>query len=231
MGITVNGEAVSDRLIREEADQLRPSYFEYMKEHSPDDDETVLEERLHNWAKENVIEQVLLRQAAMADPEPVPEEHLKTVFDEFVERHGGEDQFRKMLGEDDETRTREEARIRENLEAQIRVERLVQRLSGEADSPTDEEIAARFEEQRERFTWPERVWAKHIVKHHDGPGDADSRREELKKALAELDDDVPFEVVADRYSDCSGDGGRSRLLPPGADGGALRGGGLLVEAR
>jgi parvulin-like peptidyl-prolyl isomerase len=60
MPLTVNGEVVDDALIREEANNLRPSYYEMMGGGDP----ISLEMQLKEWSRENVIERVLLRQAA-----------------------------------------------------------------------------------------------------------------------------------------------------------------------
>lgn len=67
--ITVNGEAVEDAQLREEERTLRPA----MAEAIPFDDPIAFEAQVRDWARENVIERILLRQAALADPEPVPE--------------------------------------------------------------------------------------------------------------------------------------------------------------
>jgi peptidyl-prolyl cis-trans isomerase C len=60
MPLVVNGETIDDSLIREEANALRPSYYEMMG----DGDPISLEMQLRDWSKENVIERALLRQAA-----------------------------------------------------------------------------------------------------------------------------------------------------------------------
>jgi PPIC-type PPIASE domain len=60
MALVVNGEAIDDAIVREEANNLRPSYYEMVGEGDP----VQLEMQLRDWSKENVIERVLLRQAA-----------------------------------------------------------------------------------------------------------------------------------------------------------------------
>jgi hypothetical protein len=60
MPLVVNGEEIDDALVREEANALRPSYYEMMGGGDP----IALEMQLRDWSKENVIERVLLRQAA-----------------------------------------------------------------------------------------------------------------------------------------------------------------------
>lgn len=58
--MTVNGEEIEDRLLREEAAAMRPKYYETMNGGDP----IALEMKLREWSKENVIERVLMRQEA-----------------------------------------------------------------------------------------------------------------------------------------------------------------------
>lgn len=60
MALVVNGEAIDDAQIREEARLLRPRYFETMKGADP----IAAEIQLREWSRENVLEQTLLRQEA-----------------------------------------------------------------------------------------------------------------------------------------------------------------------
>ena len=65
MAILVNGERIDDALVRQEAQMVRS----YLEEAAPDEDPLALDMRAWEWARENVIERVLLRQAAMTDPD------------------------------------------------------------------------------------------------------------------------------------------------------------------
>ena len=60
MALVVNGEAIDDAEVREEARSLRPRYFEMMQGADP----IAAEIQLREWSRENVIERVLLRQEA-----------------------------------------------------------------------------------------------------------------------------------------------------------------------
>src|SRR3954451_21851995 len=67
---SVNGEMVDDAAVRDEARMMRPQYEEAFADMDPIEAEMQLKE----WARENVIERMLLRQEAVGDPEPVPAE-------------------------------------------------------------------------------------------------------------------------------------------------------------
>src|SRR5271165_2186550 len=68
MPLTVNGTPVPESTIREEADRMRQHLYQTMRRES----QTNIERRLREWATENAVERVLLEQAALADPEPIP---------------------------------------------------------------------------------------------------------------------------------------------------------------
>ena len=62
MPLVVNGETIDDALVRAEERALRPKLYEAMR----GDDSRLIESRLKEWARENMVERVLLRQDAMA---------------------------------------------------------------------------------------------------------------------------------------------------------------------
>lgn len=64
MPVLVNEERIEDAEIREEARKIRPRMLEAMA----DEDPLALEAKVKEWARENVIERVLVRQAAVSDP-------------------------------------------------------------------------------------------------------------------------------------------------------------------
>lgn len=80
MPILVNGERIEDSVVREEIAAMRPRYEEVMADMDPLEREI----QLKDWARENVIERVLLRQEAerQADLSCLPEERIER----FVER-------------------------------------------------------------------------------------------------------------------------------------------------
>ncbi len=81
MAWTVNGEPLDDAAVREQMAAMRPQYEAEIVGMDPMEAEM----QLVDWARENVIERMLLRQEALADPLPVPAE--------FAE-DGKEEQFR-----------------------------------------------------------------------------------------------------------------------------------------
>jgi len=72
MPLVVNGERIEDSVILDEERSIRPRLFEAMQ----NEPREVVERKVKDWARENVVERVVLRQTALADPEPVPPESV-----------------------------------------------------------------------------------------------------------------------------------------------------------
>jgi len=64
--IRVNGETIDDSAIQHEATAMQNLMAERMQGEDP----AILQARAREWAEENLIEAALLRQAALAEPEP-----------------------------------------------------------------------------------------------------------------------------------------------------------------
>ena len=63
MALLVNNEVVDEAILRDEARSIRPKLHEAMAGQDP----AMIEARVLQWARENVIERVVLRQAALSD--------------------------------------------------------------------------------------------------------------------------------------------------------------------
>lgn len=207
MGLQINGEYVDDVIIRQEAASMRPRYEEMMEDMDP----IAREMQLRDWARENVIERVLLRQAAMADGVPVPaeeiEERLTAMFPPAGDLENCEAGTTRA-GVDKEA-------ARKDIEAQIRMERLIREVGEKAPKPKPKEISEFYKKNRDDFKTPPMIHASHIVKNVGEGVDENIALEEIKKAEAELKSGKPFAEVADAFSDCAGQGGSLGWFPMG----------------
>ncbi|SRR5579875_1650529 len=73
--------------------------------------------------------------------------------------------------------------------------------------PSRKEIALYYKTHRSQFQIPEQLHVLHIVKHLDETADRETAAAAMQEALAELKNGMPFSHVADKYSDCAGNGG------------------------
>jgi parvulin-like peptidyl-prolyl isomerase len=188
MPITVNGEAIQDEAVEAEAERMRPEFERTFT----DEDKEDREQRLQQWARENAIERTLLEQAARADEEPLPEEQLADALD----------RARRQLGDDADVEE-----VRDEVELNLKIGRLLERAAAEAPEPTDEQVRAFYDENRDAFRAPERVHAAHIVMHVDANTPPEVAEEKIRKAKERLDAGEDFAKVADTASDCQDPGG------------------------
>lgn len=209
MPLVVNGEVVDDAVIEWEAESLRNRFRQLTPEQRAAYklDAGGMEQRAREWSRENVIERTLLRQEAFKDNEPIPEEMLDQALTELKKRHGGEDKFSLTHADDGE--------LRRDLEARVRLDRLIGKVSAKVAAPKRKEIADYYRKHKDQFRLPETVRAAHIVKHVNENRDEKSARAEIEAAEAELRSGASFEATADKHSDCAGNGGDLGYFPRG----------------
>jgi parvulin-like peptidyl-prolyl isomerase len=161
---------------------------------------------LWEWSQENLIERALLRQEALKDPSPVPAEQVEAALE----------QFHTQRGEKEKPLTPEEgAKLREEVETRLRVERLIEQLTAKVSPPKPKDIAEFYRKNRDEYKTPERVHAAHIVKHINETTDEATARAAIEKAEAELRNGANFEELADGDSDCPGNRGDLGQFPRG----------------
>lgn len=198
----VNGDLVDDAAVREEARLMRPRYMESVGNMDPIEAEMQLRE----WARENVIERMLLKSAALADPEPVPPEIIERGLDAIKTEASGKAGCGTRTGDGD---------IRDQVELQYRVERLVAQVQKNIAAPKAKEISEFYRRNKEQFDTPELIHAAHIVKNINEQQDEASARAAIDAAQAELQTGAEFSEVANRHSDCAGNGGDLGWFPRG----------------
>lgn len=202
MPLVVNGEVIEDATILDEERAIRPRLMQAM-ENEP---RNVVEQRVKDWARENVIERVVLRQAALADPEPVPAGKIEELFQSVRTQSPAESGV--IAPVEDET-------LRRELEVRFRIDRLMERVTAKASAPKPKDVSEYYVKHRAEFVTPEQVRAAHIVKNVDENTDEDTARAAIEAAERTLAAGADFAQVADEHSDCPGRGGDLGLFAPG----------------
>lgn len=194
MVLYINGEKIDEKEIKEEAERLRPHYEQVF---ASDDkkEKKDYETQLNDWSRENIIERVLLKQAAAKDKEPIPEEEIDKQYNAAVEQAGGEEQLLKNLG-------RAADQIKEEVAADMKLQRLITKIAENTPKPTKKEIEKCYQENPDQFTIPEMVRAAHIVKHPDENSKPDDLRKELEEILTEIKEKDNFGEMASKHSSC-----------------------------
>jgi len=180
--LKVNHELIPDEVLRDEIRMFRARLTEEMPGESP----AVLEARAQEWGRENVIEKVLLRQAALADTEPVPREEIHTA----VENAG-------------------------DAELEFRIRRMAVKRAGHIAPPRNKDIVDYYRKHREEMFLPEAVHAAHIVKNIDEQKTEQEALAAIHATEDRIKAGEAFEAVADELSDCPGRGGDLGWFPRG----------------
>jgi len=203
----VNGEKVEEREIVQEVDRLRPHYERVFADQNPEQQQL----QLYEWSRENVIERVLLRQAAFREVEILSPEVIERAYESLIEQHGGKAEFYREAGMTED----QEWEVKKDLDRQMRFERLIEIITAGAPNPTARDIRAYYEENTDQFTSPEMVRAAHIVRHCKPGEDAEDLRQEMETVLDKLRNGEDFEQLALEHSDCPENGGDLGFFPRG----------------
>jgi hypothetical protein len=95
MAVTVNGMPVPEELIAHEAEMMRERLYEAMRGEPRD----AIERRLAEWATENAIEKVLVRQAALADPEAIADEAIELAAKKGTDGSAEDERNQRILSQ------------------------------------------------------------------------------------------------------------------------------------
>lgn len=180
MALLVNGERIENA----EIEQERRTILRLLIEQMPGETPAAIDQRAKEWARENLIERVLLRQAALRDPEPL----LTGAIDQ-------------AMGAADNPESRAE------IEMRLRIERLLARLTAHASKPRRKDIVEYYRKNGANYQAEETVHAAHIVRNVDEQNSEESARAAIEQARVALQAGRPFEEVADQLSHCPGRGG------------------------
>ncbi len=198
MTIYVNGEKIESQIFEDETKRLRPHYEEVFAAQQPEQ----REQQLQKWAKENIIESVIIRQEARALEGDFSKE-AEQQYKELMEKSGGEEKFFADRGLD----ISKKEDLLSDIELQVRVRHLMQKISKKASEPTARQIEDYYKQNTERFTIPEMLRASHIVKHLRAGEENKELFEQISAASKELSQGADFAEVAAKYSDCADNGG------------------------
>jgi len=152
--LLVNGQRIQDSQIEAEFERLWPDYQRTFGGQSPQQQR----QQLLEWSRENVIERMLLEQRAREDIKDISSEKVDAAFAKMKAQY---DRQAKAPGEQDQEK------LREDIELQMKIERLIGRNCTDIPEPTAQDIRRFYEENKQQFRSAEQVRASHIVKHID----------------------------------------------------------------
>ena len=202
MALFVNGQEISREEIDAEKQRLRPQYEQAFAQM----EEKAREEQLCQWCKENAIEQVLLKQAA--------QEKMTDITDDSVAQA-----YQQLLSQNPAIKYVDKNKVLAGIKTQLQVEKLIQQLTSDLPDLTEKQIEKFYNDNIEQFTMPETVHAAHIVLHPSQDVSPDEQKKKLATILNEIKNGADFIKTANKFSDCSDDGGdlgyfsRGKMVP------------------
>jgi parvulin-like peptidyl-prolyl isomerase len=157
-------------------------------------------DNLRAKAVEQAIGAKLLIDEAVRLDIQVPPALVDKRIESMIEQIGGREVFALRLKENGFT----EAALRQNIAQGCKVDLLVEQLCSGLNDPTETEMRAHFEANRQHYTQPERASAQHILIRPASEADADrataeSRLEGIRKAI---EDGESFDDMAAAHSEC-----------------------------
>ncbi|MHC5060489.1 MAG: peptidylprolyl isomerase [Planctomycetota bacterium] len=197
MAVYVNGEKIDEKHIQAQVEQLRPDYERTFADQPADEQQ----KQLYEWSRENVIEAVLLQQAARKNLGRVPSETVDKMYEQYVKQNGG--------------KTDDEKKVKAEIAERMSVEGLISTITGDVKGPSEKEIRKFYDADIDRFTMPEMVRASHIVIHHDPNVEDEKVKEQMQDILEKLRNGADFGKVAGEHSNCPDNGGDLGYFPRG----------------
>lgn len=159
MGLIVNGEPVEDALVQQE--------FEAVKNWESQRGAVSCCEKdaeFRDKAVENVISRVVLLQEAEKTTAALAPSELDEAVAALKERHGGEEKFYEAFG----ITAAQEADVRRDVEANVRVEKMLMKAAEPETEPTAAELEGQYRAKIDRYQTAEQVRFVHIVRSPPG---------------------------------------------------------------
>ncbi|MBN2010742.1 anaerobic sulfatase maturase [candidate division KSB1 bacterium] len=206
MPLIINGETIDPQLIIAEINRLRPDYQRVFADQSREQQEKQLAE----WARENVIERVLLQQAARKQI-VISDADVKKKYQGLIDEHGGEAAMLKNTG----LNKTDISKLKADVRLQLQTEKLIQQLNNEVPKPTQEALNSYYNAHKNSFIIPEQVHAAHIVKHIDGNTTAEQAKQVMASIAEQINAGKTFEEMASSNSDCPEQAGDLGYFPRG----------------
>jgi parvulin-like peptidyl-prolyl isomerase len=192
MALLINGERIDDAIIESEFSGIK-AYFESLGNVSCCE----RNDEFRGYARQNIIARVLLAQEAMRAHPPVPDSDVEEAVAKLKEEHGGEERFFQTIGATPDQMDL----VRRDIEANLRVRRMLEQLAAADPPPGDAELKSYYERNIDAYKTQEEVRASHILKAPSRGEQRLTAYEELRDLRTKLLAGADFEELAKKHSD------------------------------
>ena len=196
MALLINGERIDDAVLDGEFSGIK-AYFESLGNVSCCE----RNDEFRGYARQNVIARVLLAQEALRSQPPVPDAEVEAAIAEAEGEHGGEQRFLSSIGAGPEQMDV----IRRDVEVNLRVRNMLERLGAGDPPPTDAELRAYYDQHIDAYKTAEEVRASHILKAPAAASSARRRTRSSATFAAKLLAGDDFDELAQKHSDKADD--------------------------
>lgn len=202
MGLVINGQKIDDRILQQVEAEVRQTLQQQLQQVPANQAEV----QVKDAARSRIIEHTLIRQNAEKSEETFTEEEIVGMA---TRMHSSRSPEAKEMTDEELEAYRPEAIL------QLKMMNQFKKLEAQLEKPTDESVAAYYEQYQARFMKPEEVKASHIVKHAKTEEEIAKAKEAIEAVDAELKTGKSFSEVASKQSDCPSKGGSLGWFPRG----------------
>jgi len=188
--IIVNGEMVGPGILDQEMRRLSV--------HEP----YLQQNEMITRAKNNVVDQMLLKQEALDIITTVAENLVEGRLNQIKENFGGEENFYKQ----NNLSSKDDPMIKKDLEIQLKVEMFIDEIAKNVAPPPEHVVKEFYNRDRDNTFQHEQIHAAHIVKQVDQKNPLKTYNE-MKKIRQQLKEGADFAQLADKNSSCNDKGG------------------------
>jgi parvulin-like peptidyl-prolyl isomerase len=188
MSVFVNEEKISTEDIRAEVERLQPEFEARFPRMEPGERQRQLTE----WATENLVERVLIVQAArLREDLRLPTDELEKAWRDLREkRHLPDDTM-----------------LKDQFELGVRIEKMLADVVGTCTIPGEEDSRTFFDQYPHHFVVPEQVHVSHILKEVRTPSEDRNAFDAIRAVEEEVKAGKPFEQAIAEHSDDPNNGG------------------------
>jgi len=194
--ITINGQPLPEEAIEFEYRRL----LQFYSQHMPAEQLKAETANLRAKAVEQAIGAKLLIDEAVRLDIQVPPARVDARINSMIEQVGGREVFGMRLKENGFS----EKALRQNIEQGCKVDLLIEKLCEGLNDPTEADMRAHFEANRESYVQPERASAQHILISPATGDDADRATAEsrIESIRSEIEAGASFDDMAAAHSEC-----------------------------
>lgn len=196
MAIIINGKTITDEVIEEEFESIKEHYISAGKVVCCDRDVELM-----GYARDTVINRVLLEQASLEKFGEVSEGEVDVRFTKIFEEHGGEKNFYENTG----FNKGDEFMLRRKVKSSLMVDRYLESEMGAETEPTEAELKAYYEANIDRYLSEVKVEVSQLFLEPKSHEAAKESFEELFAARKEMLAGADFIELAKKHSGLEAD--------------------------